>query len=600
MTKTYNIIVKKGCDETDFYPLVTNVTDAIPNRPGIFFADCTEAQVRELQGKENIVSCILLEDIIMEENAVTKSVSYSREYDHRVGIDDTNEPKSSFGNWGLIRHQSQTNNTTFNTDSTATYTNSYIGTGVDIILNLATIIDRSDPEFKTSGTTRLKEFQWNTLPGMGSSGSNLPTIDYSATSGIDSHAEAVAALTAGNTYGWATGADLYIWPRTPMLAAAKSVASHGWDAFRLFHQNKGNSRPTIVVDAIEYRSESPQINNGAVLFRDGFYDKVRPNGIPELQVSRFRSFYNAHTSLAYGNNKNIPYGHGYYSLLNSPINGRTMDIRNLTTEDKATIMSYISNRDNSQQYANLDAINDMSAAGVHHVSAAGNHSSKIALPDNIDYNNGVIGIWPYETGTGAAKHHRVYRFYPTCREMLSMSTDTIVCAAITSNFNDPEEIYMSSKESLADFSNRGDRVDTAAAGVNIYMNLYTNGKYDATGTSFASPNVGGMAALVLGKYPTTTPAQLRKYFRETAKGNDTLYDSGTKPRPSSNFGDSTYYSDPLSLMGYSGNIAYLDPNITIDPSEITDTSVTSTETVTSDAVKLNFTIDQINAKLANV
>ena len=132
------------------------------------------------------------------------------------------------------------------------------------------------------------------------------------------------------------------------------------------------------------------------------------------------------------------------------------------------------------------------------------------------------------------------------------------------------------------------------------MNLYTNGKYDATGTSFASPNVGGMAALVLGKYPTTTPAQLRKYFRETAKGNDTLYDSGTKPRPSSNFGDSTYYSDPLSLMGYSGNIAYLDPNITIDPSEITDTSVTSTETVTSDAVKLNFTIDQINAKLANV
>jgi len=106
--------------------------------------------------------------------------------------------------------------------------------------------------------------------------------------------------------------------------------------------------------------------------------------------------------------------------------------------------------------------------------------------------------------------------------------------------------------------------------------------------------------LVLGKYPTTTPAQLRQYFRLHAKGNDTLYDSGTEPRPSSNFGDSTYFTDPLSLMGYSGNIAYLDPLITFNPSAISNTSVTSTETVSSDAAKLNFTIDEINSKLSGI
>jgi subtilisin family serine protease len=602
MTKTYSITVLKGCIETDLYPLVTNVTDAINHRPGIFFADCTEAQVINLQQHEKVVSCELLEDMPIEEDAVSKTVTYNRDYSHRVGINPL-ESKVK-GNWGLIRHQSLINNTTFNTDSSATYTNNYIGTGVDIILNLASIIDRSDPEFMTSGTTRLKEFQWNTLPGMGSAlpeDGNLPTVDYAATT-INNHAEAVAALTAGNTYGWATGADLYIFPRDQMIAQQKYLTTHGWDAFRLFHQNKGNSRPTIVVDAIQY-VDSGRAKPGAVLFRDEIYDRLRPNGIPEVQPNRFRSLWNHQSSLAYGNNYSKPQN-GNWNLYSAPANGgitgNAMDIRNLTAANKAAIMSHISDPSKGSRYEWYEAINDMSAAGVHHVSSAGNYSSKLALPDNIDYNTGVIDIFPYEYGTDSAKHHRPGYFTPSCREMPSMSTDTIVCASISPNFNDPEESHLSSKETLSSFSNRGDRVDTAAAGENIYMDLYTNGEYEATGTSFASPNVGGMAALVLGKYPTTTPAQLRQYFRLHAKGNDTLYDSGTEPRPSSNFGDSTYFTDPLSLMGYSGNIAYLDPLITFNPSAISNTSVTSTETVSSDAAKLNFTIDEINSKLSGI
>jgi hypothetical protein len=131
------------------------------------------------------------------------------------------------------------------------------------------------------------------------------------------------------------------------------------------------------------------------------------------------------------------------------------------------------------------------------------------------------------------------------------------------------------------------------------MVLGKNGEYEADGTSFASPNLGGMAACVLGKYPTTTPAQLRKYFRDHAVGTDTLYDTGTQPMPSSNAGDSPYYSDTLGLRGYSGKIAYLDPNLTINPSEILDTSITSTETVSSNN-KINYTIAQINTKLGSI
>ena len=599
MTKEYSITVIKDCNEADFYPLVTNVTDAIAHRPGIFFADCTEAQAIELQQNGNIVSCELLEDMTIEDDAVTKTVTYNREYSHRAGINIL-ETKVK-GNWGLIRHQSLINNTTFNTDSSATYTNNYIGTGVDIILNLESIIDRLDPEFMTNGTTRLKEFQWNTLPGMGASGSDLPTVDYAATT-ITSHAEAVAAITAGNTYGWATGADLYIWPRNQMIPQQKYLTTHGWDAFRLFHQNKGNSRPTIVVDAIQY-VQAGIARPGVVLFRDEFYNRLRPNGIPEIYPDRIRSVWNHNTSLAYGNNYKKP-KNSKWNLYSAPslggISGSTMDIRNLTTANKAAITTHISDPSKGDKYSNYEAINDMSAAGVHHVSAAGNYSSKIALPDNLDYNTGVISTFIFGSGSGDAEYHRVGYFHPMCREMYSMSTDTIVCAAISPNFDHPEESHLGGKETLSSFSNRGDRVDTAAAGENIYMDLYTNGEYEATGTSFASPNVGGMAALVLGKYPTTTPAQLRQYFRLHAKGNDTLYDSGTKPRPSSNFGDSTYFTDPLSLMGYSGNIAYLDPLITFNPSAISNTSVTSTETVSSDAAKLNFTIDEINSKLSGI
>jgi subtilisin family serine protease len=133
----------------------------------------------------------------------------------------------------------------------------------------------------------------------------------------------------------------------------------------------------------------------------------------------------------------------------------------------------------------------------------------------------------------------------------------------------------------------------------MYIELFVNGEYEATGTSFASPNIGGMAACVLGKYPTTTPAQLRKYFRDTAIGTDTLYSSSTTPAPSSNIGDSVYFEDSLCLKGYSGNIAYLDPSLSFDPSTISNTTITSTETVGS-SNRINFTVGEINTKLGSI
>lgn len=67
-----------------------------------------------------------------------------------------------------------------------------------------------------------------------------------------------------------------------------------------------------------------------------------------------------------------------------------------------------------------------------------------------------------------------------------------------------------SSGSLSGFSNIGPlTVDVAAPGSNIYSTL-NGGKYGmASGTSMASPNVSGVAAMILGYYPTLKTTDLK-------------------------------------------------------------------------------------------
>ena len=48
MTKTYNIILNTGYDQTDLYSMVTTVTDELLHRSTFFTAECTEDQVTTL------------------------------------------------------------------------------------------------------------------------------------------------------------------------------------------------------------------------------------------------------------------------------------------------------------------------------------------------------------------------------------------------------------------------------------------------------------------------------------------------------------------------------------------------------------------------
>ena len=73
----------------------------------------------------------------------------------------------------------------------------------------------------------------------------------------------------------------------------------------------------------------------------------------------------------------------------------------------------------------------------------------------------------------------------------------------------------------ADFSSFGPQVDLAAPGVSIYSTWYqtgiqASGYFTKTGTSMATPQVAGVAALVRSRWPAWTPDQVAQRLLDTA------------------------------------------------------------------------------------
>ena len=585
MNKEYLVVLKSGVDKADYVSQVGEITVPQPHRPRTLICRLSEAQKLALESDSNVEGMTDYREFraqVAIVDCATRTVNYNRASDEQAY--DYGETAAQ-GNYGLVRHTSQTNSiSASDADATGTYQYEYDGTGVDLILNLATVLDRTDPEFRNAdNTTRLSLFQWNTLPGM----EDVPTVDYAVPytgkeDVVSSHAEAVAYITAGNTYGWATGADIYIMPRDQI-----DLEDYGWDCMRLFHENKGNNRPTVVVDAIAYTQPLYFNRGNGVLFRNQYFQEIGANGAPPVTLATHQGSAGASQAMAFGCREADVLSTGYAYDFDQPQTAQSI-IERLNTDNYPSSF---------YKTTYIEPIEDMIAAGVHHISAVGNQGHAVHVEGHPDYNNAFTRRNIATDNTSYDHTFDPVYIYAYNRASFVVAGDTIAVGAMASRWNSNE---YGGQETLTGFSNRGTRVDCVAAGDNIYMDLHVHGFYNATGTSFAAPQIGGMACLVLEKYPTTTPAQLRKYFRDHAVGTDTLYDSGVQPVSSSNRGDSAYFMDWGGLQGYSGNIAYLDPDLTFDPTTIviTDTSFTDTTGVVDN--KLDYTTAEINTKLGTI
>jgi hypothetical protein len=359
------------------------------------------------------------------------------------------------------------------------------------------------------------------------------TIDYSTSATRSDHSESVVKCACANDYGAASKSNIYIIPRSQV-----PHSSVYWVLPKLFHQQKGNSRPTLVINSF---------GDNEVFYNLKYID---------FRGTRYRTLNGGRSLGSATNSENRSYETGFH------------------------------NHDQYRHYRAADTalINEMTAAGVHHVVSAGNAKHKLDVSGGVDYNNAILRVYgdePSSSFYNRATYDTNHSI--TVGNLHSWFNDGNTTIADTGVF---KEVCPYEGEFTSPTSNRGPRVDCYVAGTNLSMRIPDEEDHTTTdgttvsGTSFSAPTLGGFAALVLSKYPTTTPAQLRKYFRDIAVSSATLSDKVVQPSVSDgDYGDRKYMHHNTS-QNSNLKITYIDPSLSYDPSGITDTTITyPTETL---------------------
>lgn len=415
---------------------------------------------------------------------------------------------SAFGtniNWGLIRNSNPTN--VYGTSTSANLSYNYVldGTGVDVVISDSGI-QANHPEFTDeNGVSRVQQINWATyVPAL----STMPSPYQDP----DGHGTHVAGIVAGKTHGWAKGARIY-----SILATGAGQPSpvNQFAAIKLWHQSKGaNGRPTVV-----------NMSWGT------FYPWWSLAGLPS-DTPVTRDSLQLATFLILLNTLGVNYRGTFYPGFSSVTNfGVLLDPYNINC------LISLANGIPYRNTATDTALEELIDAGVIVVRAAGNNSYKIDKPVSIggsgDYNNYVshtLGAVYYHRGSSPAEldddQHRSIRVG---------NLDSVVYNAI--------------QDQKSTDSSTGPGVDVYAAGTNIvssttsdvYATTYSlsspyflNSSFrqlNISGTSMASPQIAGMAALYLQARPlnnnlsSTNSAQVKSWI--TSSATNTMYSSGS-------------------------------------------------------------------------
>jgi subtilisin family serine protease len=371
-------------------------------------------------------------------------------------------------NWGLSRCINKTDNFGVSTSTTAPYTFNLDGTGVDIIL-IDTGVEANHPEFAVNadgtGGSRVVNYDW-TQHGLLS----VPTGGFLGD--CDGHGSNCASIAAGNTCGWAHKASIYSLRCIGSGATTEHSITNGtvlgllsddlaWQTIRLFHLAKpidtttGYRKPTIVNASYGYLGSYPT-NLTSVTYRGTTFSvSTTTNNYGTINISGFGTT-------------------GRY-----PVRVSSID-------------------------ADVQACID---AGVIVVGAAGNFAHKMDIPSGLDYNNYFDSQRYYHRGCSPG------------------ATPGVICVG---------SIGTVEAEHKISYSNTGPRIDIFAPGDNI-MGVFSNTNFIVPavqdprntayylnkigGTSQASPQVAGVAALLTQARPWMTATDVLNIITATSVKN---------------------------------------------------------------------------------
>jgi subtilisin family serine protease len=340
------------------------------------------------------------------------------------------------------------------------------------------------PEFQDgSGNTRVQQIDWGTYSG------GAFVQDANHYRDFDGHGTHVAGTATGKTYGWAKEARVYSQKLSGLEGSGDSGTgisiSYAFDTIKAWHSSKAGARPTVVNMSWGYGT-----------------------------------FYNTVTSLTYRGttySDGSTTGNASYRFSNYGLN----------SSSGSPYATYIAN----VRIASVDTdIEEMIDAGIVVCIAAGNRGTKIDVFGGLDYNNYVT------TNSGIKYYHRGSSPYSD-RALMVGSIDSTV--------------YDVNNDQKATYSETGPGVSIWAPGTNIMsacsntnafgaQSYYLNASFkqvNISGTSMATPQVAGVAALALQLNPTYTPTQVKSSLVENA--SDDIYTTG----------NTTDYSNTRSLLG---------------------------------------------------
>ena len=521
--KEYTVTLNSFSDKTSFCNEMTasNGSGSVPSRAcacnlmrpqsrnTIFTLSDTEAT--ELLNDSRVKAC--------EENVKLHTDLFWDE--SQTGKWDKSPEQADDKNWGIKRCIDGSQTSFWGTplgvsEQTGTYNTTSSGKNVDVVI-VDAHANLSHPEFRENpdgtGSLRSNEFNWFQYSSALGYGSNTAAT-YSYSTIMSQHGTHVAGTVAGNTQGWARGANIYNMTFVDDAGGNNGITGIDWtlvlfEYIRYFHNNKpinaatGRRNPTIV-------NNSWGSTNGTNIL------------LSNISAISYRSV--------------------------------TTDLSSMTTAEKRTALqsrripvpssTYGGTFDSDRlprmgmRNSGVDAdIEDAIGDGVIFVGAAGNSFWPIDKSGGNDYNNILV--------TSGGNYYSSRGSSPANTETSNGNSISVGAIAVSTN------------DKKGYFSDCEERVDVFAPGVSIMSSVanstpeagFSNQNVDSrdsnyynsssSGTSMASPQVAGLLACAAEQYPNMRQEDALQYVIESA-GVDQVADTseGMVASPYTDLGDS--------------------------------------------------------------